>query len=99
MTLDEPSLSEQRILKALNLTVQDFYREATFKLNRDFKLYMSKNEYGLGGDKIFKIELDEGKSNVNSFQVNTLQIFKSHFISIIFIDISHIQFKCSSNEK
>ena len=45
--LNEPSISEQRILKNLNKTLQDFYKEATFELKRDFELYMEYDDYGI----------------------------------------------------
>ena len=38
--LDEPNSSQKTILTKLNKTYEDFFMEATFKLNVDFKLYM-----------------------------------------------------------
>ena len=52
--LDEPSLREQKILKDLNKTLQEFYQEATFQLNKDFKIYMAYVDYGMDGEKFYK---------------------------------------------
>ena len=68
--LNEPSLGEQRILRNLNKTIQDFYREATFELNRDFKLYISYDGYDENGSKIYQTELKLGENIKTSLQVN-----------------------------
>ena len=68
--LNEPNLSEQKILKSLNKTVHDFYREAVFHLNHDFKLYMSFTSYGVEGLKYYKTELSLGKNIDSTLQVS-----------------------------
>ena len=73
--LNEPSFTEKMILKNLNKTVQDFYREATFRLDRDFKLFISINKYDVNGSKDYKIELNLGENIKASLQVTFLQTF------------------------
>ena len=58
--LNEPNLMEQTILKNLNRTVEDFFREATFELDRDFKLFISDRFYDDDGFKNYKVELNLG---------------------------------------
>ena len=72
--LNEPNLSEQKILKSLNKTVHDIYREVAFLLNHDFKLYMSFTSYGVEGLKYYKTELSLGKNIDSTLQVSMWQI-------------------------
>ena len=72
--LNEPSLGEQQILRNLNKTIQEFYREATFELNRDFKLYISYDSYDENGCKSYQTELNLGENIKPSLQVNIQQI-------------------------
>ena len=76
--LDEPTIHEQRTLKNLNKTVGELFQQVTYKLKRDFRLYMIKNKYDQKGDHIFRSELLEGETNVNSFQVS-IQRFNAVF--------------------
>ena len=39
--LDAPNSTDTKILMSLNKTIEDLFREVTFKLNRDFHLYIS----------------------------------------------------------
>ena len=39
--LDEPNSNDTKILMSLNKTIEALFREATFKLNRDFYLYIN----------------------------------------------------------
>ena len=39
--LNEPNSNDQKILISLNKTVETLFREVTYKLNRDFHLYIS----------------------------------------------------------
>ena len=67
--LDEPNAKEIKILIALNKTIQDFFHEATHKLNRDFELNMAYEEYGINGDEIYDTTLYVKRSNDDAFQV------------------------------
>ena len=67
--LNEPSFTEKMILKNLNKTVQDFYREATFILDRDFKLFKSFYTYDDNGFKDYKIKLNLGDNIKASLKV------------------------------
>ena len=70
--LNEPSLMEKMILKTLNKTVEEFFREATFELNRDFKLSISYESYDEDGAKDHKVKLNLG---YNSLQVTHFENF------------------------
>ena len=62
--LDEPNSSQKTILTKLNKTYEDFFMEATFKLNVDFKLYMIWWEYDDEGWKKLKKQLTLGDANL-----------------------------------
>ena len=62
--LDEPNSSQKTILTKLNKTYEDFFMEATFKLNVDFKLYMIWWEYDDEGWKKLKKQLTSGDDNL-----------------------------------
>ena len=47
--LNEPDSFQQNILTKFNKTLEDFFMEATFKLNEDFKLFMIWWDYGTEG--------------------------------------------------
>ena len=68
--LDEPSLREKGILINLNKTMLDFYREATYQLNREFELYMTYREHYEDGGKYHKKKLFLGKNLNNTIKVN-----------------------------
>ena len=61
--LNEPNSSERNILATLNKTLEEFFMEATFKLNTDFKLYMTWWTYDSEGWKDHKKQLSEGDAN------------------------------------
>ena len=61
--LDEPNSSQKTILTKLNKTYEDFFTEATFKLNVDFKLYMILWSYDDEGWKRNEKQLLEGDNN------------------------------------
>ena len=52
--LDEPNFSDHKILISLNKTIEDLFREITFKLNRDFYLYINLWFYDNLGGKTLK---------------------------------------------
>ena len=62
--LNEPNSNDQKILISLNKTVDDLFREATFKLNRDFHLHISlwyyKDEFGW---QSYQGKMKEGSEN------------------------------------
>ena len=47
--LNEPNLEERKILRNLNKTIEAFYREATFKLDQDFHIYLTMWVYNKDG--------------------------------------------------
>ena len=61
--LDEPNLRERKILSKLNKTIEGFYREATFKLDQDFYIYLTLWLYSNEGWETRKEKLVEGNSN------------------------------------
>ena len=62
--LDEPNSNDQKILITLNKTVEALFREATFKLNRDFYLHINlwfyKGEFGWQN---YEGKMKEGSDN------------------------------------
>ena len=62
--LNEPSSNDQKILISLNKTVDDLFREATFKLNRDFYLHINlwfyEDEFGWQN---YEGKMKEGSDN------------------------------------
>ena len=61
--LNEPNLREINILRNLNKTVEAFYREATYKLDQDFQMYLTLWLYTNNGWKLRKEKIIEGNSN------------------------------------
>ena len=61
--LNEPNPFEIKILESFNKTVEDLYREATFKLNRDFFMYVTWWIYDNKGWQEYKIQCFEGNEN------------------------------------
>ena len=62
--LNEPNSNDQKILISLNKTVDDLFREATFKLNRDFhlqfNLWFYEDEFGWQN---YEGKMKEGSDN------------------------------------
>ena len=61
--LNEPDSFQQSILAKRNKTLEEFFIEATFKLNIDFKLYLILWVYDEGGWKRNEKQLLEGDEN------------------------------------
>ena len=62
--LNEPNSNDQKILISLNKTVEALFREATFKLNRDFYLSISLWFYEDGfGWHSYEGKMKEGSDN------------------------------------
>ena len=68
--LNEPSSNDQKILISLNKTVDDLFREATFKLNRDFYLHINlwfyEDEFGWQN---YEGKMKEGSDNYIEVQI------------------------------
>ena len=62
--LDEPNSNDKQILISLNKTLETLFREATFKLNRDFyltiKLWFYEDEFGW---RYYTGKMTEGSNN------------------------------------
>ena len=68
--LDEPSSNDQKILIRLNKTIEDLFREITFKLNRDFHLYINLWFYDdKFGWQHFEGKMKEGSDNYIEVQI------------------------------
>ena len=63
VALNEPDAIQRKILVKLNKTIEDFFIEATFKLNLDFRVYMIWWVYGDEGWYAFKKQLFVGDQN------------------------------------
>ena len=61
--LNEPNPTQKNTLVKLNKTLEDFFLEATFKLNVDFWLHMIWWEYNVEGWKEVKKKLTVGDIN------------------------------------
>ena len=61
--LNEPNPTQKNTLSRLNKTLEDFFMEATFKLNVDFWLYMIWWDYNDEGWKSHKKQLSVGDKN------------------------------------
>ena len=68
--LDEPRANDTNILIYLNKTVESLFREVTFKLNRDFYLYISlwfyEEEFGW---QYYEGKMEEGHDNYIEVQI------------------------------
>jgi hypothetical protein len=60
--LNEPNSNDQNILISLNKTVENLFREVTFKLNRDFHLYINLWFYEDGWQNYWG-KMKEGNDN------------------------------------
>ena len=68
--LDEPNSNDKKILISLNKTIEDLYREVTFKLNRDFYLYINLWFYDdKFGWQDFEGKMKEGSDNYIEVQI------------------------------
>ena len=69
--LDQPNSNDKKILISLNKTVEALFREVTFKLNRDFYLYINLwfylEEYGWQN---YEGKMKEGPDNYIEVQIN-----------------------------
>ena len=61
--LNEPNSAQKKILKTLNKTLETFFMEATYKLDKDFKLYMIWWHYGSEGWERLKKQISLGDLN------------------------------------
>ena len=61
--LNEPNSAQKKILNSLNKTLEKFFMEATYKLDKDFKLYMIWWYYGSEGWERLKKQISLGDVN------------------------------------
>ena len=61
--LSEPSYSQIKILATLNKTLEEFFIEATYKLNEDFRLFIIWWDYGSQGWKRLQKQISLGDAN------------------------------------
>ena len=61
--LNEPNYNQKKILTTLNKTIEEFFMEATFKLNEDFRLFMIWWEYGTEGWNRIQKQIFLGDAN------------------------------------
>ena len=68
--LDAPNSNDTKILMSLNKTIEALFREATFKLNRDFYLYINlwfyEEEFGWQN---YEGKMEEGSENYIEVQI------------------------------
>ena len=69
--LNEPNSNETKILMSLNKTIETLFREATFKLNRDFYLYINlwyyEEEFGWQN---YEGNMKDGSENYVEVQID-----------------------------
>ena len=84
--LDEPNSNDKKILISLNKTVEDLFREITFKINRDFYLYLTlwfyEEEYGW---QSYEGKMKEGPDNYIEVQIK-LDVIKSNNLQSLSLD-------------
>ena len=69
--LDEPNSIDKKILISLNKTIEALFREVTFKINRDFYLYLNLWFYEEGyGWQSYEGKMKEGPDNYIEVQLN-----------------------------
>ena len=72
--LNEPNSNDKKILISLNKTVEALFREATFKLNRDFymsiNLWFYEDEFGW---RNYTGKITEGSNNYIEVQIINLE--------------------------
>ena len=72
--LNEPNSNDKQILISLNKTLETLFREATFKLNRDFyltiKLWFYEDEFGW---RYYKGKMTEGSNNYIQVRIVDLE--------------------------
>ena len=61
--LSEPNYDQMKILATLNKTLEEFFIEATFKLNVDFRLFIIWWSYGSQGWKRLQKQISLGDAN------------------------------------
>ena len=61
--LNEPNYDQKKVLTTLNKTIEDFFMEATFKLNKDFRLFVIWWDYGIDGWQRIQKQLWLGDAN------------------------------------
>ena len=72
LALNEPNVHERKILIDSNKTVEDFFREATYKLDHDFEVYLSLWTYTNNGWEYNKEKINESDSNFIQVTLNSV---------------------------
>ena len=81
--LSEPNINEKKILADLNITIEQFFRKYTFKLNEDYYLYISFWSYEKEGWKENKTKLYLGQDNrIKVHMYMCQQFFSSKDVTI-----------------
>ena len=70
--LSEPNINEKNILADLNITIEEFFRKYTFKLNEDYYLYITFWSYEKEGWKGNKTKLSLGEDNKIKVHLTTI---------------------------
>ena len=70
--LNEPNQNDKEILVSLNKTIETLFREATFKINVDFDLYI-RLWYYEDGWKYYKGKMQEGSNYITVGAPTTLR--------------------------
>ena len=77
--LSEPNINEKNILAGLNITIEQFFRKYTFKLNEDYYLYISFWSYEKEGWKENKTKLHLGQDNKIKVHIQGVPAISTHF--------------------
>ena len=72
LALNGPNFHERKILMDLDKTVEDFFREATYKLDHDFEVYLSLWTYTNNGWEYNKEKINERDSNFIQVTLNSV---------------------------
>ena len=91
--LNEPNSNDKKILISLNKTVEALFREATFKLNRDFyfsiNLWFYEDEFGWTS---YTGKMAEGNNNYIEVGIINLERVKIKLLMIFYLH-SHVMFR------
>ena len=75
MVLNEPNFHERKILSDLNKTIEAVFREATYKLDQDFQLFITLWVYNNSGWDYKKQRMNESDSNFIQVMLQFLPLF------------------------
>ena len=75
LALNGPNFHERKILMDLNKTVEAVFREATYKLDQDFQLFLTLWVYNDSGWDHTKQRMNESDSNFIQVMLQFLPLF------------------------